>query len=113
GRRGLRNRSRVWQLLAVPGALDISEDGFIDLRGGAADGDGTFVKGAPGPIAVVTADAQNDAALQIHRNGSVSIPGRGQVATCRVTHPECVRIRAGSEDAEGVLDIHGWIVGIV
>src|SRR5450631_4744484 len=58
-----------WRLSSVADRLDVSKDGELGVVGGKACNDGALIKGAPGIVAVVAIDTEDDAARVDNERG--------------------------------------------
>src|SRR6185369_10431914 len=71
--------------------------------------DRAFEEGSERLVAVVLADAQDDAALIVPRLGSGAVPRGRQAARLSIAGLERILPRAGLEDAERIVHVHAEV----
>src|SRR6478735_10774653 len=94
------------RLLAVAGIPDVLQNRVVDRGGGVARDDGAFVEGAPRDVAVVTTDAEHDAAHVADGFGHPALEsGHERVGRRAIGHTERPLGGRGLQNAERVLHL--------
>src|ERR1039457_5565654 len=101
-------------LFPVPGGLDVLQDQRIGRIRWPAGRNGAFEEGSIRVIAVVTADAKNDARPVAPLLGRVAVVcGRHSGRGLRVSDPDGIFPRTGLDYAEGIRNGQGRVTGVL